>query len=140
MAKKNLFFIIAVLLIFTLSACSGDVYNLAYTARGESTNILGLTQTEFFRNNEDLNVVVKLNEHDGVTVGARFIDPKGEQVGNIVETKVSSDVGSVVLGLDYEQLNAGVAEDDIAFWRSGAWKVEILIDGEVVDTLEFDVA
>lgn len=127
------------ILVVLLSACGSGTYDVGYTARGDSTNILGLTESTQFRDNEDLNVVVRLTDHDGVTVAARFIDPSGNQVGDVLETEVASDVGSVVLGLDFEQMNENSGEEDEIRWQAGRWTVEISVDGESVDTLEFDI-
>lgn len=133
--KRILLIALGLLLIGALSACSGDVYSLAYSARGDSTNLLGVTQTEQFRDNEDLNVIVKLNEHDGTTVSATFFAPDGTEV-SFLETEVDSETGTVLLGLDYQDYSNGNEE---VTWPSGTWRVEIRVNGENVDEVTFRV-
>ncbi|MCB9436400.1 MAG: hypothetical protein H6673_05315 [Anaerolineales bacterium] len=126
--------LIGLLLILILSACSGDVYELAYTARGDSANILALTNTDIFQRTDDLNVVVRLGSHnDTVDVSATFFDPDGNQEGETLTVKADKDTGMVILGLDFEQRPSG--ED----WQLGLWRIEIRIDGEKVDDVEFRI-
>lgn len=139
MAKKALLFTLVSIVVLALSGCAGGAYDLAFPARGDSTNLLALTQTEQFRKTEDLNVVVKLNSHDGVTVSAQFIDPDGEQVGETLETEVDSETGTVVLGLDYDQVNADRSVDDPFEWQTGTWTVKVSVDGEEVDEITFRI-
>lgn len=123
------------MLVF-LSACSGGgAYSLAYPASGNSGNLLGVTQSQSFRNSEDINIVVKLNNHDGVTVEVQFLDPDKTQVGETLSVEADSDTGSVLLGLDYEQY----AGDLDLEWPTGTWTAVISIDGEEVDRITFTV-
>lgn len=126
--------LIGLLLILILSACSSEVYELSYMARGDSTNVFALSETDILLRTDDLNVVVRLGAHDDtVDVSATFFNPDGIQEGETLTVKAGKDVGTVVLGLDFEQRPSG--ED----WFTGAWHVEIRIDGEKVDELEFRV-
>lgn len=126
--------LIGLLLILILSACSGDVYELAYTARGDSANVFALTEADILQRTDDLNVVVRLGSHDEtVDVSAIFFDPNGIQEGETLTVKAGKDTGMVILGLDFEQRPSG--ED----WQLGLWRVEIRIDGEKVDELEFRI-
>ncbi|NDJ86616.1 MAG: hypothetical protein GYB66_12075 [Chloroflexi bacterium] len=120
-----------------LSGCSSGVYSLAYVARGDSTNLLGLTKTVSFPSNEDLNVIVKLNEHDDpVDVEVTFYRPDGE-IENTLQYTAVPGVGTVVLGLDWEQKQEN--SEDEERWVTGRWIVKIKIDGEEVDELDFRV-
>jgi hypothetical protein len=127
--------IVLILVAVALTACTSDgVYDQAYTASGDGTNELELNRTEQFPRNEDLNVVVKLNSHDSdVEVVATFFDPDGDQVGDPLSVTADQNVGTVVLGLDWE------GKGDEEFWEDGRWRVQIDVDGEEVDTLEFRV-
>lgn len=126
--------LVGLLLILILSACSSDVYVLAYTARGDSANVFGLTSTDIFQRTDDLNVVVRLGSHkDTIEVSATFFTPDNVQEGEPLKVRAGKDVGVVTLGLDYEKRPSG--ED----WQSGLWRVEIRIDGEKVDELNFRV-
>lgn len=127
--------IVLILVAVALTACAGDgIYDQAYTASGDGTNELELNKTEQFPRNEDLNVVVKLNSHDSdVEVVATFFDPDGDQVGDPLTVTADQNVGTVVLGLDWE------GKGDEEFWEDGRWSVSIEVDGEEVDTLEFRV-
>lgn len=126
--------LLGVVLILILGACSGDVYSVSYTARGDSGHIMGLTQTDLFQRNDDINVVVKLNEHDDdVDVAVTFINPDGEQEGDTITTTADSETGVVILGLDWD---TRPGELD---WQSGDWRVEVSVDGETVEELEFRI-
>lgn len=131
---KRMIFVV-ILLALALSACSGgEVYKNAYTASGDGTNEIDLSKTKQFQKNADLNVVVKLNSHDSdVEVEATFIDPAGQQVGDTLKVTAAENVGTVVLGLDWE------ANPNQELWNDGAWRVEIRIDGKEVETLDFAV-
>lgn len=140
---KQIVFLLG-LLVMGLTACSGDVYDVAYTARGDSTNFQALTQTELFQRTDDLNVVVKLGSHsDRVEVAATFYRPCDDfaedcetnevQEGETLRTTVGENVGSVVLGLDHE------SRPNEQEWITGTWRVEIEIDNEMVETLTFRV-
>ena len=126
--------LIAALLILVLSACSSGIYEVAYTARGDGTNIVGLNQTNQFQRTDDINIVVKVNSHDDpITVSASFFKPDGTQEGETLESRLESGTGSVALGLDFESRPSG--ED----WETGSWRVQIRIDGELVDEKIFRV-
>lgn len=127
--------IVLILAAVTLTACGSDgIYDQAYTASGDGTNELELNKTEQFPRNEDLNVVVKLNSHDSdVEVVATFFDPEGQQVGDSLSVTADQNVGTVVLGLDWE------GKGDEEFWEDGRWTVNIEVDGEEVDSLDFRV-
>jgi hypothetical protein len=121
-------------LLFLLTACSGEVFDRAYTASGDGQNEYELTKDEQFNPTDDFNVVVKLNKHDEmVEVVARFIDPN-QEILQEPSASAPSEVGTVVLGVDYE------ARTDLPNqWVVGRYKVEVLIDGEIVETLFFRV-
>lgn len=126
--------LIGLLLILILSACSSDVYELAYTARGDSANVFALTEADILQRTDDLNVVVRLGAHDDtVDVSATFFGPDGLQEGETLTAKADKDTGVVILGLDFEQRPSG--ED----WPLGLWHIELRIDGEKVDDIEFRV-
>ena len=140
---KRLVFLFG-LLVLGLTACGGDVYDVAYTARGDSTNFLALTQTELFQRTDDLNVVVKLGSHkDRVEVAATFFRPCDTQSedcvstevqeGETLRTTVGANVGTVLLGLDYE------AQPEVDEWITGTWRIEIEVDSEMVDELTFRI-
>lgn len=140
---KRFVFLLAIL-VLGLTACGGDVYDVAYTARGDSTNVQALTQTELFQRTDDLNVVVKLGSHSGsVEVAATFYRPcdtlsencetSRVQEGETLRTTARENVGTVLLGLDYE------ARPEVTEWNTGSWIVEIEIDGEVVEELSFRI-
>lgn len=132
--KRVFLAIIALLLPLVLSACGGGVYELAYTARGDSTNVIGLTKTNQFQSTDDLNVVVKLKSHnDPVEVSVEFFDPAGNAEGDVLKTVANKEVGSVVLGLDWE------ARPSKENWQSGSWKAIVSIDGEKLEELSFRV-
>ncbi len=131
--------LIAALLLLILNACSSEVYSLAYTARGDSNNMVALTQTDLLQRTDDLNVVVKLNSHDdSVTVSATFYNPDDEQVGEVLTTTADPDVGVVVLGLDYES-RPGEEDEEEDTWQLGTWRVDIEVDGEQVESLSFKI-
>lgn len=122
------------LLLGVLSACSGGVYARAYTASGDGQRETDLSADSQFSPTDDLNVVIKLNRRDEtVKLVARFIDPNGEVLQEI-SADAPKSVGTVVMGVDYE----GRA-DQVNQWIKGRYKVEILIDEKLVDTLFFRV-
>ena len=140
---KQIVFLLG-LLVMGLTACSGDVYDVAYTARGDGTNFQALTQTELFQRTDDLNVVVKLGSHkDRVEVAATFFRPCDTQSedcettvvqeGETLRTTVGANVGTVVLGLDFE------SQPEVNEWISGTWRVEVEVDNEKVDELVFRI-
>jgi len=122
------------LILLLLAGCSGNVYARAYTASGEGANETELAPDEQFNTTEDLNVVVKLNRRkENVQVVARFIDPN-EEVLEEITANAAKDVGTVVLGVDYQGRS-----DQINQWLRGRYRVEILIDDTQVDTLFFRI-
>jgi hypothetical protein len=125
-----------VVLTLTLSACGGEVYSRSYTASGDGTNPNSLVENNGqFLVTDDLNVVVKLNTHsDDVEVEARFFGPENVPVGDPLKTTASKDVGTVLLGLDFE-----TRPDTTTDWPRGAYKVEVYVDGERVETINFEV-
>ncbi|MFP4322334.1 MAG: hypothetical protein ACLFTK_07765 [Anaerolineales bacterium] len=134
--KSRIFRVMCIGLLFVgaLAACSGDVYERAYTASGDGNRERDLNQTEQFLGNDDLNVVIKLSRRgDPVIINTRFIDPNGDVLEEIT-AEADSDIGTVVMGVDYE------ARQDIPNeWLSGRYRVEVRVDGELVDTLFFRV-
>jgi hypothetical protein len=127
----SLFFAI----LFFLAGCSGEVFDRAYTASGDGQKERELTPDELFTPTDDLNVVVKLNKHDdSVEVIARFLDPNDDVLQEVKAEDVPSEVGTVVLGIDYESRG-----DLPNQWIVGPYRVKILIDGEEVETLFFRV-
>jgi hypothetical protein len=136
MKRLPLLFLISLLAVFGLAACTGDVYQRAYIAAGDGTAEKDLTADEQFTPTEDINVVIKLGRRDEtLSVQTRFIDPNGDVLEDI-EAEAPSRVGTVVMGLDYQ------SRDDVAQgggWRTGRYKVEIRLDNELVDTLYFRV-
>jgi hypothetical protein len=132
--KRILFAAFALLLPLVLSSCGGGAYELAYTARGDSTNILGLTLTNQFQATDDLNIVVKLKSHDEpVEVAVAFFNPTGAQEGETIKTTVDKEVGSIVLGLDWESRPGGQP------WETGSWRAEVRVNGEKTEELIFRV-
>jgi hypothetical protein len=134
------------LLVFVLAACGGDTYNYAYTASGDSLNATDLTRTTQFRSSDDINLVVRLNTHeDNVDVEARFYTGSGADrrlFGDALKVTVGEDVGTVVLGLDFDTYynsNYDPVENPNPTWPSGGWDVEVFVDGEQVETLDFNV-
>jgi hypothetical protein len=120
--------------LILLAACSGQVFERAYIAAGDGQREQDLTADEQFTPTEDINVVIKLNRRDeSVEVLARFIDPNGDILEEI-QAEAPSNVGTVVLGLDY-QARADVGNE----WLRGRYQVDILMDGETVQTLYFRV-
>jgi hypothetical protein len=134
--KRAFLLMIAVLMILGLTACSGEAYNKAYTASGDSNNPNGLTENDGrFGATDDLNVIVKLNTHRSeVEVEARFFGPEDAPLGEPLMVTADKDVGTVLLGLDWESRPDGQP------WVAGSYKVEIYIDGKKVDTIRFGVA
>jgi|GEM_PF-6110940 len=129
---KNIFMMITFGVL--LAACSGEAYDRAYTASGDGMREVELTADEQFTPTEDLNLVVKLNRRDGeVDVRARFIDPNGDLLEE-VSAEADEDVGTVVLGLDFQSRN-----DQVNQWLSGRYTIELFLDDEQVDTLFFRV-
>lgn len=129
--------IIVGLLLMILTACGGSegVYDRAYVASGEGTNELELNRTRNFRQNDDLNVVVKLGNHDSdVEVTATFFRPDGTQEGDALKVIASDNVGTVVLGLDWD-LRPANEEGEIPLWAEGTWEIVIEVDGEEVEKL-----
>ena len=132
MPRKILF--MAILLL--LSACSGDVYDHAYTASGEGSQESELRLDEQFTTTDDLNVVIKLGNHEGtVKVIARFLDPNKDLLEE-VSADVDETVGTVILGVDYEAWSEAAAGNQ---WIKGRYTVDIFIEDEKVDTLFFRV-
>ncbi|NDJ84649.1 MAG: hypothetical protein GYB66_02080 [Chloroflexi bacterium] len=132
--KRAFLTLAALFLVLMLSACSGEVFDIAYTARGDSTNLLAVTKTDNFQRTDDVNVVVKLSGHDGdVEVQVKFINPEGGQEGETLTAVVPEDVGTVVLGLDWEQRPSQEP------WEAGSWSAEVYVDGEMVHELEYRV-
>lgn len=120
--------------LFLLAGCSGGVFDRAYTASGDGQQEQELTPDDLFTPTDDLNVVVKLNKRDQtVEVLARFLDPNKDVLQEI-KTDAPSEVGTVVLGIDYE--SRGDLPNE---WLVGPYEVKILIDGEEVETLFFKV-
>lgn len=118
-----------------LAACSGgQPFDRAYIAAGDGQREQDLTADEQFTSTEDINVVIKLKKRDdSVHVAAEFIDPNGDTLETI-EADAPDNVGTVVLGLDY-QARADVGNE----WRDGRYEVKIRIDQETVATLYFRV-
>ena len=117
-----------------LAACSGSIYDRAYTASGDGQTEAELSDDEQFAPDDDLNVVIKLNRRDEpALLTARFIDPNGELLEE-VKAQAGSNVGTVVMGVDFE-----AKSDQVNQWLVGRYTVEILIDDEQVDTLFFRV-
>jgi hypothetical protein len=138
--RHKVLFTISLLTLFLLSACAGGgAYSLAYPASGSSGNLLGVTQSESFRRNEDLNIVVKLNDHDGVTVQVDFYEPGNDEADHSLEAEVDGDTGSVLLGLDFEQYVQQFPPEAEIEWPTGTWTAVIFIDGEEVDRVDFTV-
>lgn len=134
--KRAALMIIPLLMVLSLSACSSEIYNLSYTASGDSTNPNALVDNSGqFLVTDDLNVVIRLNQHnDDVEVEARFFAPGDDPLGDPLKTTASKDVGTVVLGLDFE-----TRPDQTTDWPRGDYKVEIFVDGEKVETISFEV-
>ncbi|MCQ3930489.1 MAG: hypothetical protein DPW16_08500 [Chloroflexi bacterium] len=134
--KRAVMMIVPLLVILSLSACSGDVYSLAYTASGDGTNPNALVENSGqFLVTDDLNIVVRLNKHnDDVEVEARFYLPEDVPLGDPLKMTASKDVGTVVLGLDYE-----TRPDQTTDWPRGTYKVDIFVDGEKSETISFKV-
>lgn len=129
-------FFVFILILCLLSACSGGVYDRAYTASGDGNQESELREDEQFTTTDDLNVVIKLGNHEeNVKVVARFIDPNGDLLQE-VSAEAEGDVGTVVLGVDYEAWEASQAGNQ---WIVGRYGVEIIVDGEKVDTVYFRV-
>lgn len=128
------FCLILGLLACLLAACGGEVYERAYTAAGQGLAERDLRPDAQFSTRDDLNVVVKLNPHDGsVDVTALFIDPNGDPFQEITQA-ASDQTGTVIFGLDFEA--RGDQNDE---WLRGRYQVDILIDGDRADTLYFRV-
>lgn len=126
--------ILALVLVLILSACGGGVYQVSYTARGDGTEILSLTQTDQFQATDDLNVVVKFKSHnDPVEVSVKFLNPEGNQEGETLRATADREVGSVVLGLDWD------ARPEAEEWATGTWYAEVSVDGEQEARLRFRV-
>lgn len=137
---KRMLVIVGLLLMMVLTACGGDgVYDRAYTASGDGTNELELNRTRNFRQNDDFNVVIKLNSHDSdVEVTATFFRPDGTQEGNALTSIAAENVGTVVIGLDWDTRPVD-DEGEIPLWTEGTWEVVIEVDGEEVERLSFTV-
>lgn len=133
--------VIVGLLLMVLTACGGGdgVYASAYTASGDGTNELELNRTKNLRQNDDFNVVIKLNSHDSdVEVTATFFRPDGTQEGDALTAIAGENVGTVVIGLDWDTRPVD-DEGEIPLWTEGTWEVVIEVDGEEVDRLSFTV-
>jgi hypothetical protein len=132
MLKKYSIWLLPLLLL--LVGCSGKVYDRAYTASGQGQQESEMTADEQFSPRDDLNVVIKLNRHDDpVDITVRFTDPNGDLLQEI-EGTASDDVGTVVMGVDFEG-RSDVGNE----WIIGRYEVDILVDGEEVDRLFFRV-
>ena len=117
-----------------LAACGGDVFKRAYTASGEGLRESELAPDEQFSGTDDLNVVVKLNRHgEDAHVEVVFHDPNGDVLERI-EAVAPNTVGTVVLGVDYDQRS-----DQVNQWIVGRYRVEVFVDDELVETLFFRV-
>ena len=117
-----------------LAACGGDTFERAYTASGEGLRESELSPDEQFTGDDDLNVVVKLNRHgEDVNVEAVFYDPNGEVLERI-ETIATDEIGTVVLGIDYD-----LRDDQVNRWITGRYRVEVFLDDELMETLFFRV-
>ena len=133
--------VIVGLLLMVLTACGGSdgVYDRAYVASGDGTNELELNRTKNLRQNDDFNVVIKLNSHDSdVEVTATFFRPDGTQEGNALTAVASENVGTVVIGIDWDARPVD-DEGEIPLWTEGTWEVVIEVDGEEVERLSFTV-
>lgn len=133
--------VIVGLLLMVLTACGGSegVYDRAYVASGDGTNELELNRTKNLRQNDDFNVVVKLNSHDSdVEVTATFFRPDGTQEGDALTAVAGENVGTVVIGLDWDTRPVD-DEGEIPLWTEGTWEVVIEVDGEEVERLNFTV-
>ncbi len=133
--------VIVGLLLMVLTACGGSegVYNRAYVASGDGTNELELNRTKNLRQNDDFNVVIKLNAHDSdVEVTATFFRPDGTQEGDALTAVAGENVGTVVIGLDWDTRPVD-DEGEIPLWTEGTWEVVIEVDGEEVERLNFTV-
>jgi hypothetical protein len=137
---KRLIFVMTLLLLVLTACGGGGAYERAYVASGDGTNELELSQTEQFRSADDMNVVVKLNSHDSnVEVQAVFYNPDELPVGDPLTVTAGENVSTVVLGLDWETTTLRDENNQPAIWQPGSWSVEIFVDGEKVDTLDFRV-
>lgn len=125
--------VVAAGLALLLAACgTGEMVKSAHTAAGDGTRPSDLTRTQTFRHDDDLNVVIMLNSHRReLEVSAVFNAPAG---GTYATDTLEADenVGEVVLGLDWEAQNGEP-------WAAGEWNVEVLVDGDVEETLTFTV-
>lgn len=122
------------LLTLLVAACSSQPFDRAYMASGEGVEENDLQADTQFSTTDDLNVIVKFNKHDGsLALEARFFDPNGDLMETIT-SEIADDIGTVVLGIDYAAQAEPVTE-----WLRGRYKVEISLDGEIVETLFFRV-
>lgn len=125
--------VIVTALVLLLAACGSDaLVREAYTAAGDGVAPKDVSKTAVFQHNDDLNVVVRLNAHArSLDLEAIFTAPDGS-VFSTDTLKADATVGQVLLGLDWES-RAGVS------WVPGEWQMQLLVDGEAVETLRFTV-
>jgi hypothetical protein len=134
MNRKQGLLVLFGILTFLLAACGGDVFERAYTASGDGLRESELSPDEQFSGTDDLNVVVKLNRHgEDANVESVIYDPNGDVLERI-EAVAPDTVGTVVLGVDYE-----ARADQVNQWIVGRYRVEVFVDGELVETLFFRV-
>ncbi len=101
-----------------------------YTAAGDSYYADQLTRTTTFAQDDDLNVVFRVqNTTESLSVAGVFCPPSGSYLDAGAD---SFDAGGpYLLGLDWEYLSE--------LWEPGAWFVEIYVDGALELSLGFTV-
>ncbi len=125
--------LVAAGLALLLAACgTGETVKSAYTAAGDGTRPGDLTRTGTFRHDDDLNVVIRLNTHSRELEVSAVFNAPGDSTYATDPLAADSDVGEVVLGLDWEAQNGEP-------WAAGEWTVEVVVDGDVEETLTFTV-
>jgi hypothetical protein len=127
--------LIAMLAAVVLAACSADPIDEVYMAPGDgSLPEELLSQTTTFQADDDLNVVVKLNAHKRtLEVRAIFTALSTNALYQTNTVEAEETTGEVVLGLDWETLGGG------EYWPTGDWKVDIYLNNELEQTVNFTV-
>jgi hypothetical protein len=119
-------------LAMLLTGCGSAPVKDVYTAVGDGTKPAELQKTGTFADNDDLNVVVKLNTHNRtLNVSAIFTSPLGD-VFNTDTLEADETVGDVLLGLDWESRNS-------VLWDAGKWTVDVYVDDAREKQLHFTV-
>ena len=132
MLNKKIGVLLGLILISgVLTGCMGEPFAEAYFAYG-SGPIRDLDVTETFDTIEDLQLVIRFNQHsESIRIETFWFDPEGAEAGEL-QTTVPADTENVLITYHLEQAEK-------TYWLPGEWSVEVRLDGQLEETLSFIV-